>query len=104
MRARAARPGRRGASPFEPPASLEDALASEVASARASSPTTARVGAASEMILTRRGCRRAAERGVVAGLATHTRYPLVEDARHAVSGLDAVYTGIACRARRRVYD
>ena len=56
------------------------------------------------MILTRRGCRRAAERGVVAGLATHTRYPLVEDARHAVNGLDAVYTGIACRARRRVYD
>ncbi len=56
------------------------------------------------MILTRRGCRRAEERGVLAGLATHTRYPLVEDARHAVSGLDAVYTGIACRARRRVYD
>ena len=35
----------------------------------------------------------------MAGLATHTRYPLVEDARHAVSGLDAVYNGIACRAR-----
>jgi hypothetical protein len=53
MRARAARPGRRGASPFGPPASLEDALASEVASARASSPTTARVGGTSEIVPSR---------------------------------------------------